>query len=325
MTDKSPGAHNAWMNVYDMGYDLSSYVRTVRESAAQNNAELPLIVLFGDHGSHYGDAVERSAMGRIEHKFPALVMLLPKTWLAADPALKRNLDANRQRLISAFDLHHTLAEFATSYPGSSRSSGQASEPGPGKGGSSSGGHEDTEEESMISRRNFFSTEIPVDRACSDAGIQQIWCQCINWVPCTSSDRHGVRRQAEAALAVINGRVAELQEKTTVAAGCASLTLSSSGVKEARTSASPSSIEIVMAVHTGGRAVTFKVAMTCGGQTLPPLSPAPPGRCLPEQPAVCNVSTVFRLSSMSAVEDVVYKALGASFSGGAQDGKLCVID
>ena len=70
-------AHNAEMSVGDIGCELSSYIRTVRESSARNGVDLPLIVLWADHGTHYGHAMERSAVGRAEHKFPTLVMLVP--------------------------------------------------------------------------------------------------------------------------------------------------------------------------------------------------------------------------------------------------------
>jgi hypothetical protein len=299
MTDLSPGAHNAWMNANDIGYDMSSYVRTVRESATTTGAALPLIVFFGDHGSHYGEAVEQSAMGRLEHKFPALFMLVPKSMLASEPALKRNLDINRQRLVSQFDLHHTLAAYA-SYP---------KRPITGD-----------EESNMITRRDFFREEVPINRSCMDAGIEQMWCQCNSWVPCTSADSKAVQFQAKNALAIINSRVDALRRDNNVAKTCSTPLLFKS-VDGARTSASPPLIEFVLTVRSSGdRTAKFKMSMACDSPDNIPQ--AHHGRFLPKPPTICKVATFFRLSSLSKSEDAIYKSLGASLGG---DGKLCLIN
>ena len=87
------------------------FIKALRASAATRGVPLPLVVLHSDHGSHYGDS-QLARAGRIEHKFPLLLVLVPETMLKRTPGLRERLNINRKRLVSAFDLYHTLKRFA---------------------------------------------------------------------------------------------------------------------------------------------------------------------------------------------------------------------
>ena len=275
-------AHNAEMSVGDIGCELSSYIRTVRESSARNGVDLPLIVLWaalggGPSGAQIPNPGHAGALAAPHHppqthpRAPAPSQdsrgsdQVPKTLLAEDADLKRNLDANRQRLISALDLHFTLAEFAL-HPN----------PNPNRTAAVEG--------SLITRRNFFRDTVPLNRACSDAGIEQAWCQCAKWTPCASFE---VSRHARAALATVNSWVAALQ--TPKATACATALALSPSATQARATASPPSIELLATLRAGRREAVFKITMACDNCSS--WNRLPTDRCLPDPPLACRVSTV----------------------------------
>ena len=85
--------------------DLAAHLGAL-EGAHGN--ELALLLL-SDHGIHYGPLFDdANPAGRREHLAPPLFLALPRRWLRAHPRAAANLCANRERLVSAFDVHATL-------------------------------------------------------------------------------------------------------------------------------------------------------------------------------------------------------------------------
>ena len=328
-TMQSEDAHNSQQQVHSLAEEIGSFVRAVAESATARGVLLPLIVLHADHGSHYGDNTATAA-GRAEHKFPTLVLLVPNVMLNSNPKLRRMLEINRRRLISAFDLHHTLLRFASS------------------------GEEETtrsprsfdvrqrfvfdDYRDIITRRDFFHEEISIDRPCADAGIEPYLCQCDSWTPCPTKDAPAVAQQATFALAMLNGRLKAMRaiavKKGIDVSACApSLELVSA--TGARTSDVPPAVEFAMAVRTGRREARFFVSMLCEASKRPQLrrdsAAAGSGtgentmrlqsrRFVPPLHEPCALSNLIRLSAMTRAEDAVYTGM-ETHSG---DGKLCLI-
>eukprot|EP00927_Polykrikos_kofoidii_P084345 TRINITY_DN8859_c1_g1_i1.p1 TRINITY_DN8859_c1_g1~~TRINITY_DN8859_c1_g1_i1.p1 ORF type:complete len:679 (-),score=41.51 TRINITY_DN8859_c1_g1_i1:135-2171(-) len=320
-TEYSGIAHNAFMEVGSLAYEASTYVRTLRESAKRLDVKLPLVVLFADHGLHYGEAVERSRMGMMEHKFPMLVILVPNKLLVQNPSLRNNLELNRQRLVSAFDLHHTLAEFAG---GPSNSHVQHDLKHDGSDG-------------LITRRNFFRDVIPIDRNCSDAGIEPFFCQCEEWAAPPHGADEAVTQQGHIALQTLNRRIKAmlqtLEEQLKLSHG-----QSSSSLGGAALGADPrcvphlmlhrvTSVEVInnapllkfiLEVNALHKRARFQVLMHCHRSSS--MLRRKSTYSFLQKP--CNLSTVLRLTSMSKAESDIYKTLGAELTG--NDGKLCVI-
>eukprot|EP00927_Polykrikos_kofoidii_P071049 TRINITY_DN67386_c0_g1_i1.p1 TRINITY_DN67386_c0_g1~~TRINITY_DN67386_c0_g1_i1.p1 ORF type:complete len:646 (+),score=23.03 TRINITY_DN67386_c0_g1_i1:73-2010(+) len=301
-TGYSDAVHNGDMDVGSIAYDMVSMIHSIRQSASERGVHLPLIVFFGDHGQHYGNAMN-SLVGRLEHKFPALVLLVPNSLLADDAAVRRHLFTNQHRLTSAFDLHHTLAEFARGKQ------------------SADSDLRDESSNSIIHPRNLFREEVPLDRECKDAGVEHRYCACQGWKS-FESDSLSTLRLANAAITMLNERIITYLQR---APEC-STHLYLNVVTFPRLSEAPPSIEFTLVVSpsmsaelSGARQVYFLVSMMCN-MTTPALRGT--GNSIDaSQFTACNLAEVFRVSPMSKAEDDAYKRLGAEFGG---HGKLCVV-
>ena len=67
--------------------------------------------LLADHGTH-GIWYNHFAVGQAEHRSPVLYLLLPSTFVDANPGVDATLRANRNRRVTAYDLHATLRHLA---------------------------------------------------------------------------------------------------------------------------------------------------------------------------------------------------------------------
>ncbi|XP_064470303.1 uncharacterized protein LOC135385057 [Ornithodoros turicata] len=111
-----------------------------------------LVILLADHGMRFGD-VRLTFMGRYEDRLPFSLLLFPPAFQQKYPSIMANLRVNQHRLTTAFDIHATLVEL-TQFPRSLS-------------------------------RNEFATErglsllhqIPENRTCADASIDQYYCCC----------------------------------------------------------------------------------------------------------------------------------------------------
>ena len=145
-----------------------------------------IVVLFGDHGIHYGKPVSvhccfaasslhrfsvtimscfvscslsglhtLSRQGQIDNKWPFLLMSVPHRVLDRFPLLGRNLQANQLRLTSPYDLHATLRHFLF-YP--------FFPPSP----------------TLNPFGRSLLDPVPQNRTCSEAGIWYRYCACLPW-------------------------------------------------------------------------------------------------------------------------------------------------
>lgn len=308
-TSLSNDPHNGWMNVHSIAYGMSTQVRALRHSAAQRAVPLPLVIFFSDHGTHFGEAADHSRMGRVEHKFATLVMLVPNALLDSDPALKHNLEKNRQRLISPFDLHHTLTEFASL-------SGEGVKGHTDKDETKTDNRNNDDGGSVITPRNLFREEVPLNRDCKDAGIEHIWCSCQGWTDVVSEDL-AVLTLAGDAIASMNKLIKDNLR------GVPCITqLRLRSVEDARISDSPPSIEFLLVVRPVSRTVKFRISMACNRKSVPREGGSQRG-FVPSQLTACTLSSFFRYTGLSEAEDAAYIASGGAF--GSQFVKLCVIE
>jgi hypothetical protein len=66
-----------------------------------------VFIILEDHGSRYG-LYRQTLQGKLEERLPALFILVPPKLLENFPYIKKNLEINRKRLVTAFDLHETI-------------------------------------------------------------------------------------------------------------------------------------------------------------------------------------------------------------------------
>jgi len=89
-----------------MDDDLLNFFESLSEETLNRTA----IIIVSDHGLHMGINYLFTNQGHIEHKLPFLSTLIPERFLDKYPELRKNLDENEQKLISAFDIYTTLRD-----------------------------------------------------------------------------------------------------------------------------------------------------------------------------------------------------------------------
>ncbi|KAG8199204.1 hypothetical protein JTE90_016027 [Oedothorax gibbosus] len=107
-----------------------------------------LFIFFSDHGIRFGD-IRSTYIGKIEERMPFVFLLFPDWFLKKYPSYAKNLEINRNRLSTPYDIHATLLHLLD-----------------------------------IKRETFFTlhgqsllNEISPERTCEDAMIAKHWCTC----------------------------------------------------------------------------------------------------------------------------------------------------
>ena len=67
-------------------------------------------MISGDHGARVG-GIRNTIQGTYEEHLPWLSIVLPPWFKKKYPRLTKNMRVNEDRVISPFDLHHTLHHF----------------------------------------------------------------------------------------------------------------------------------------------------------------------------------------------------------------------
>jgi hypothetical protein len=309
-------AHNKEQILYNLAYQMSSLIRTIRQSAMQRGVDLPIMILHADHGPHYGD-VMFSRAGRTEHKFPILAIVMPTHLFKSRPQWKRNLQINRRRLVTAFDLYHTLVEFAKWGEGAV------------------GENNDDVKWGSIQVYDLFREQVPLNRSCKDAGIRHNLCVCNSFTMCTKKDEPAVNFQARIAVAKLNEQLKELHEdfngqfrgKASKKDIPCAKKVTFKRAQDAKTTLLPPSITFVMIVHAKSRYVRFNVIMRC--EKAEGLKPSYRHVTEVEDDYMaalaytpCTLSSLERLSSMSEAENKMYYQLGGR--NGRGNGKMCIV-
>ncbi|CAM1292742.1 Uncharacterised protein r2_g186 [Pycnogonum litorale] len=121
--------------------------------------ERTAMVIMSDHGIRYGK-IRSTFTGKLEERAPFMFLIFPKWFRNRYPAAMNNLNINRDRLTTQFDIYKTLKDILN-FPASLASDDQdrRSEPG-------------------IS----LFTEVPSSRTCKDAEISRHFCVCHHYRP-----------------------------------------------------------------------------------------------------------------------------------------------
>ncbi|XP_069689080.1 uncharacterized protein [Periplaneta americana] len=149
-----------------------------------------LVVFLSDHGMRWGD-IRKTSVGWLEERLPFIYIWVPEWFKEEHPEWYKNLEINKHRLSSPFDLHMTLrnllegSDNVTGCPGCPKC------------------------------RSLFS-ELPADRSCEDAGITPNWCTCDKYRSMSTDDKT-VRDVALFVLAEINSRVKKALNGSSVCA------------------------------------------------------------------------------------------------------------
>ncbi|KAF8784382.1 uncharacterized protein LOC129958501 [Argiope bruennichi] len=144
-------------------FELVSYLK---ENEILNRS---LFIFFSDHGIRFGD-IRRTYIGKIEERMPFMFLIFPEWFLKKYPEFAKNLEINRNRLTTPYDIHATLLHLL-----------------------------DLERETFYTLHGqSLLTEISSERTCADAMIAKHWCTCQTHQIVPSDD--GNVRQA--ALAVV---------------------------------------------------------------------------------------------------------------------------
>ena len=317
-TEQSLDSHNVLQEVGSLAYMMKGLIGVLQKSAKARGVPLPLLVMHADHGAHYGQ-IHTTRAGRFEHKVGMLLLLVPETMLKN--GLRERLERNRKRLISAFDVHHTLLQFAKR----SRQEGEEGEVGREGEEDEKDEKDDNDLEAVrgMERIDFFQDVVPEERSCHNAGIEKHLCYCDAWVPCDATSLPAVEHQAKnVVIPLLNDRLSKMlnKEQKSLTKHCGKA-FQFASIDSAETSTQPASLHFILTAKVGTKDVLFSVSLTCDDTAFRLLRfLKQKDRFVPKKSSVCRVSALSRMTSMSKREDAVYKAAGKTSSGG----KLCVV-
>jgi len=122
-----------------------------------------VVVLLSDHGMRWG-GIRNTVQGRLEERMPMNFWIFPPWFHASYPAEMTQLKRNSLKLTTPFDVHETLKSLLdlgavrTSKAGRPRQESKKRKIRPSPGIS-------------------FFEEIPTNRTCESAGIEEHWCVC----------------------------------------------------------------------------------------------------------------------------------------------------
>ncbi|XP_077560321.1 uncharacterized protein LOC144175114 [Haemaphysalis longicornis] len=158
----------AWLNSathddFNGGSQVDHLHKLFFESLHQDAYLDNTIVLFlSDHGYRW-DPVRTTYAGMLEDRLPALFISFPPTFRRHHPEIMRNIHINSRRLITPFDLHTTLASLVN-FDGKPRPLDLDSYP-------------DHHHGPIVERAVNLFGEVPLNRSCEDASIDEQWCTC----------------------------------------------------------------------------------------------------------------------------------------------------
>lgn len=131
------------------------WTRSFGELYRQNFLNDTLLIVMGDHGRRFGP-VRQTQTGKLEEKLPFLAVVTPPWFRKRFPLSEANLRKNRHRLVTAFDLHATLAHVLDF-------------------------QEDGGRGNLKERGLSLFREIPAERTCAHAHIKAHFCSCLDWI------------------------------------------------------------------------------------------------------------------------------------------------
>lgn len=161
--------HSSQLQVADD--DLLSFLKRLKTNNVLNNT---VLILMSDHGARF-QALRNTIQGKYEERMPYFSFSFPPWFGEKYPKYMKNFIINSQRLTSPFDIHETLRDIVKYKPKSTESN---------------------------SRGISLFQEIPPERTCSHADIDNHWCACLKWQP-ISQNSQTVKISAEKLTEFIN--------------------------------------------------------------------------------------------------------------------------
>ena len=144
-----------------------------------------MFILMTDHGSRFS-LLRNTYQGKLEERLPFMSIRMPKLFQYKYPYSMYNLRLNSRRLTTPFDIHETfehLFEFHSSDP----------------------------YQSKTSRSHSLFQLIPENRTCSQAGVAQHWCTCLNWKD-TSTDEPVIKEFGRQGVEFLNNFVSNYRNQ-----------------------------------------------------------------------------------------------------------------
>uniref|UniRef100_T1JBW3 Sulfatase N-terminal domain-containing protein n=1 Tax=Strigamia maritima TaxID=126957 RepID=T1JBW3_STRMM len=168
-----------------VGYGDEPYYKFFKNYNDSNFNNNSILIFFSDHGLRFGKILD-SYVGKIEERMPFFLLLFPPWFPLKYPLLWRNIQINKHRLTTPFDIYQTLRDIVN-FTG------------------------DAPVANVSERGISLFREIPSDRTCEDAAILPHWCTCHvkHSVPLNSSH---VTKAAGQLLSRINGLLLEESSK-----------------------------------------------------------------------------------------------------------------
>uniref|UniRef100_T1IJT6 Uncharacterized protein n=1 Tax=Strigamia maritima TaxID=126957 RepID=T1IJT6_STRMM len=158
------------------------FFKNYNDSKFNNNS---ILIFFSDHGIRFGK-IRDTYVGKVEERMPFFFLLFPPWFPLKYPLLWRNIQINKHRLTTPFDIYQTLRDIINF-------TGEAPV-------------------ANVSERGIsLFREIPSDRTCEDAAILPHWCTCHVKHPVPINSSH-VTQAAGQLLSSINGILLEESSK-----------------------------------------------------------------------------------------------------------------
>lgn len=129
--------------------------------------ETSIVIFFSDHGMRFGP-IRNVFIGWLEERLPYFYIWLPKSFQLAYPEFAENLRINRDRLTSPYDVYVTLKHILKLPDDYTFDDAEFSA------------------FSCPACQSLF-TEVPIERSCSDAGVEKVWCTCTDFEETQLSD------------------------------------------------------------------------------------------------------------------------------------------
>ncbi|XP_063447884.1 uncharacterized protein LOC134727433 [Mytilus trossulus] len=140
----SRNTHTYLEGLADMDNLTLDTISKLYENNLLNNT---FMAIFGDHGLRFGE-VRQTFIGQLEERLPMMFLYLPEWFKNKYSNHMTNLKTNSRRLTTHFDMFYTLLDLLN-----------------------------LDKKGPVKRGISLFREIPRDRTCEDAYIDQHWCTC----------------------------------------------------------------------------------------------------------------------------------------------------
>ncbi|KAK3912398.1 Acetylglutamate kinase [Frankliniella fusca] len=208
------------------------YARFLADLEAKGVLNTTALIFMSNHGLRFGDVLI-TRQGRLEERLPLLYFSLPDWARERYPAAARNLQLNRDRLVTVYDLHATMHDLMDlSSLASPRRAPRPPQPCP--------------------RGLSLFTAIPPERTCETAVIPKHYCACQEYDEEPADDhRPAGPPQPARRCAVVDVRGGPLRLRTRTGGGAAL----------------QYEYEIVVRTHPGGALLSATVVYRMGTATM----------------------------------------------------------